>query len=83
MLFELAVDVEASAHDLAVTLEPRLRDAFLRELLKMSSTGAFARTYTEEWVIDELRRNLSAAARDYLGESLKEVLILDVIRQEM
>lgn len=83
MLFELAVDIESSAHDLAVLLEPRLRDAFLRELLRMSSTGAFTKTYTEDWVIDEMRRNLSQAARQYLGDSLKEVLILDVIRQEM
>ena len=83
MLFELAVDVSVAAHDRAVSLEPRLRDVFLQELLKMASTGAFTNTYTENWVIDELRRNLSVAARAYLGDDLKDVLILDVIRQEM
>ena len=83
MLFELAVDVDPSAHDRAVFMEPRLRDAFLRELLKMSSTGAFTETFTEEWIIDELRRNLSAAARRYLGDAVREVLVLDVVRQEL
>ena len=83
MLFELAVDVEASAHDAAVALEPRLRDVFLRELLRMSSTGAFTETYTEDWVIDEVRRSLDSAARRYLGAGLKGILILDVVRQEM
>lgn len=83
MLFELAVDVDPSAHDQAVMAEPRLRDAFLRALLKMSSTGAFDETYTEDWVIDELRRNLGDQARRFLGDSLREVLVLDVIRQEL
>ena len=83
MLFELAVDVDPSAHDQAVMLEPRLRDAFLRELLKMSSTGAFTKTYTEDWVIDELRKNLGRAARRFLGDGMREVLVLDVIRQEL
>lgn len=83
MLFELAVDVDPAARDAAISLEPRLRDAFLRELLKMSSTGAFTSTYTEDWVMDELRRNLSAAARKHLGAAVREVLVLDVMRQEM
>ena len=83
MLFELAVDVEPSAHDAAVALEPRLRDAFLRELLRMASTGAFTETYTADWVIDELRHNLATAAHRFLGEGFKEILILDIVRQEM
>lgn len=83
MLFELAVDVDPSAHDLAVMVEPRLRDAFLRVLLKMSSTGAFDKTYTEDWVMDELRQNLGKEARRFLGGSVRDVLLLDVIRQEL
>lgn len=83
MLFELAVDVDPSAHGQAVMAEPRLRDAFLRALLKMSSTGAFDETYTADWVIDELRRNLDIEARRFLGDGLREVLVLDVIRQEL
>ena len=83
MLFELAVDVDPSAHDQAVMVEPRLRDAFLRVLMKMSSTGAFTETYTENWVLDELRRNLGSEARRFLGDSVRDVLILDVIRQEL
>ena len=83
MLFELAVDVDPSAHDQAVMAEPRLRDAFLRALLKMSSTGAFNETYTQDWIIDELRQNLGKEARRFLGDALREVLVLDVIRQEL
>ena len=82
MLFELAVDVPSSESQRVVGMEPRLRDAFLRELLKMSHTGAFMDNFTNDAVIEELRRNLVSAARRHLGPSVNDVLILDVMRQE-
>ena len=82
MLFELAIDVAADTNDLVARMEPRLRDAFLRELLKMSYTGAFMSNFTNDAIIEELRGNLLSAARKHLGESVKDVLILDVMRQE-
>lgn len=83
MLFELAVDVPETKVDEVHRMEPRLRDAFLRELFQMSYTGAFLTDFTEERIIEELRRNLTNAARNYLGHKEAEVLILDVMRQEM
>ena len=83
MLFELAVDVPAGKNDLALQLEPRLRDAFLRELFQMSYTGAFETNFTDERVIAELRRNLTHVARKHLDSGEAEVLILDVMRQEL
>ena len=58
MLFELAVDIPPSENDRALAMEPRLRDAFLRELFQMSYTGAFDETFTDDRVIEELRRSL-------------------------
>lgn len=84
MLFELAVDVVPGENDLAFEMEPRLRDAFLRELFQMSHTGAFMTTFTDDRVIEELRQNLIRAAKKELGASaVNDVLILDVMRQEM
>lgn len=83
MLFELAVDVPAASANLVHDMEPRLRDAFLRELFQMSYTGAFLTEFTDDRVIEELRRNLTRAARRYVGDEAREVLILDVMRQEM
>ena len=83
MLFELAIDVSADANDRALQLEPRLRDAFLDQLLQMSYTGAFLTNFTDDRVIEELRRNLTRAAREHLGDAVREVLILDVMRQEL
>ncbi len=83
MMFELAVDVALSRRADVVAMEPRLRDVFLRELFKMSYTGAFTDNFTNERVINELRQNLYGAAKKYLGDDLNEILILDVIRQEL
>ncbi len=83
MLFELAVDVPAGRRQDVHDMEPRLRDAFLRELFQMSYTGAFMSTFTDDRIIEELRRNLVKAARTHLGEDINDVLILDVMRQEL
>lgn len=84
MLFELAVDVTSGQGARAQEMEPRLRDAFLRELFQMSYTGAFDETFTEDRIIDELRRNLVRAAQKHLGKkAVKDVLILNVMRQNL
>ena len=83
MLFELAVDVPAGLSGTVHEMEPRLRDAFLRELFQMSYTGAFLTNFTDDHIIEELRRNLTRAAREHIGNKDSEVLILDVMRQEM
>lgn len=83
MLFELALDVPRGMTERAYSAEPRLRDAFLRELFEMSYTGAFLTTYTDDRVVAELRGRLLAAARRVLGKAVAEVLILDILRQEL
>lgn len=83
MMFELGVDVPAGQIDQVHEMEPRLRDAFLRELFQMSYTGAFLTNFTDDRIIEELRRNLTGAARKHLGHDHADVLILDVMRQEM
>lgn len=83
MLFEIALDVPEEHRELVLEREPRLRDAFLRELFEMSYTGAFLDTYTSDRVMEDLRGKLLAAARVHLGDRVSDVLILDALRQEL
>lgn len=83
MLFDLALDVPSSMTERTYAVVPRIRDAFLSELFEMSYTGAFSNTYTDERIIEELRGKLRAAARRIMGNSVREVLILDIMRQEL
>ncbi len=82
MVFEIALDLPAAHRATAFEREPRIRDAFLRELFEMSYTGAFLETYTSERVMEDLRQKLLAAARLHLGPHVRDVLILDALRQE-
>lgn len=82
MLFDVALDVPAGQQEAVFEREPRLRDAFLRELFEMSYSGMFEDTYTSDRVMDELRERLLAAARVQLGGQVNAVLILDALRQE-
>lgn len=81
MMFDLALDIPAAEADRARLHEPKIRDAFLEVLLRLANTGAFDKTYTDRRVLEEVREELRAAARHHLGSSVRDVLILDVIRQ--
>lgn len=83
MMFELALDVPTEMRETVFLHEPRIRDVFLRELFAMSHTGAFLGTFTDDLIVEELRRNLLGAARRQLGPEVSDVLILDIMRQEM
>lgn len=78
----LAVEVRAEAEAYVRSMEPRLRDVFVSELFSMSYTGAFDGDYTDVGIIDELRENLLTSARSVMGETVRAVLVLDLIRQE-
>jgi len=82
MLFEIALDMRPGMSDRVFAIEPRLRDAFLRDLFELSHSGAFVDTYTDTQLMDELRRKLRESARHLLGSDVSDVLLLEVLRQE-
>lgn len=82
MSFEMAVDVAPNIGDLAAEMEPHLRDAFVREVFLMSQNGAFLSDFTDDDVVEALRRQLTRTARDHLGEGVRDVLITDIRTQE-
>ncbi len=83
MLFEIALEVPEPIRDLVLAREPRLRDAFLRELFGLAQSGVFLGSYTSERTMADLREKLLAAARLHLGPDVQDVLILDALRQEL
>lgn len=69
--------IEIQAH------APKLRDVFLRELLNHSNQGGFEGTFTSNGTMDRLNTALREAGRNTMGDQLRDVLILDINRQEL
>lgn len=82
ILLNLGLEVPASQRDDMFRLEPRFRDAFIRELLQLSDDGYFDQELTSPDTYEVLRETLARAAGDISEDGVKAVLILDLSRQD-
>ncbi len=62
--------------------EPKLRAAFLEVLFDHANMGGFDGAFTRPGNLDTLRTALLEAARRDLGKEIREVLIIDIARQD-
>lgn len=62
--------------------EPKLVDAFLRTLIAFAATGAFDDDSHAPHTLNELNHELKLAAQAVLGESVREVLIANMLTQD-
>lgn len=83
VILSLSVEVAEGGEDPVLGAEPRLRDAFLQVLFDHANTGGFAGTFTATETMRGLRLALNAAARDVVGEAVRNVLIVDIVRQDV
>ncbi|WP_126978945.1 flagellar basal body-associated FliL family protein [Frigidibacter oleivorans] len=78
LTLEMAEGTGAAAYE----REPKLRDAFLQVLFEHANAGGFRGAFTDAANLVVLRRSLLAAARQDLGEAVRDVLITDLARQD-
>lgn len=64
-------------------VEPRIRDALLAVLFDHSNSGGFDGVFTESFTLRTLRVALREAARSLVGEDIKDVLVMDIVRQDV
>lgn len=83
VILSLSVEVAEGGEDPVLVAEPRLRDAFLQVLFDHANTGGFAGTFTATETMRSLRLSLNAAAEEVLGETIRNVLIVDIVRQDV
>lgn len=81
----LSLSVEAPLGEEATVLadEPRLRDAFLQVLFDHANTGGFNGAFTASETMRSLRLALDAAAKETIGDLARQVLIIDIVRQDV
>ncbi|MEM9600900.1 MAG: flagellar basal body-associated FliL family protein [Pseudomonadota bacterium] len=82
VLLNIGLEVSAKERDHLFRMEPRFRDAFIRELLALSDTGYLDGDLTSPDTYEVLRETLIRAAHEIAKEGIKDVLILDLSRQD-
>jgi hypothetical protein len=82
VVMALTLEVDAGNNETVFEQEPRLRDSFLQVLFAHANAGGFDGAFTEAAAMDPLREALGEAARQVLGTMARDVLIVDITRQD-
>jgi hypothetical protein len=82
VIMNLNLELDSNAPGNAYTLEPKLRDAITRELLGLSNDGVFGKDLTSAESYETLRRTLLLASKTVIPDGVRDILILDIARQE-
>ena len=82
VILVLTVEATTGGSDAVFQHEPRLRDSFLRVLFAHANAGGFDGQFTEAAAMAPLRSGLRDAAVAVLGDVARDVLIVDITRQD-
>ena len=82
VVMQLSLEVGDTELATVRAMEPRLRDAFLRVLFDHANAGGFDGVFTAASPMASLRTALRDATRDITGPAVRDVLILDLLRQD-
>ena len=82
VVLSLSLEVTAGAADTVYAKEPRLRDSFLQILFDHANIGGFRGSFTDGSNLAALRHSLLEAAQTVLQDTVTDVLITDIARQD-
>ncbi|MEL7464238.1 MAG: flagellar basal body-associated FliL family protein [Pseudomonadota bacterium] len=83
VVLSIALEVEHGGADFVFAAEPKLRDRFLGVLFTHAQSQGFDGGFTRKDRLSDLRRALTLAAQDVLGELAYGVLLTNVLRQDI
>ena len=82
VILSLSLEVKSGTTSAVYDAEPKLRDILLQVLFDHSNSGGFSGDYTDGATLLPLRKALLEAAKSVLKESVIDVLIIDIVRQD-
>jgi len=82
VVIALSIEVPPDAAEAVYAREPRLRDDFLQVMFAHANMGGFDGSFTRAAALAPLRDALREAARGILGDLARDVLIVDIVRQD-
>ena len=83
VVVDIQLEVEPGTSEAAFSREPKIRDAFLKVLYQIAHTGGFGGSLVSDYILKDMHDDLETAARAILGDSLHDVLITDLLRQDL
>lgn len=83
IVVSLALETQPGLTDKVFEREPKLRDEFLTVLFAHARSGGFTGSFTDEHLMLDLRQSLLEAAQEVLGDSVRKVLLSEVVRQDL
>ncbi|MEP1518845.1 MULTISPECIES: flagellar basal body-associated FliL family protein [Rhodobacterales] len=82
VVMSLSIEVEAGQKDAVFLREPKLRDSFLQVLFDHAHIGGFDGEFTSARNLAILRQALVEIARKDMGDTVTDVLIQEIARQD-
>jgi flagellar protein FliL len=82
VILSINLEVGTGTTETVYAREPKLRDAFLQVLFDHANAGGFRGSFTDGANLVNLRTALQETATDVLGDIVKDVLIVDIGRQD-
>lgn len=82
VILSLSIEIPPGAAEDVYAREPKLRDSFLQVLFDHANAGGFRGSFTDGSNMIMLRRALLESARVVLGQTARDVLITDIVRQD-
>lgn len=82
VVMSLSLELVPGGTEVFYQREPKLRDAFLQVLFDHANSGGFDGIFTEGRKMDNLRNALQEIAHKIMGDSVKDVLVTDILRQD-
>jgi flagellar protein FliL len=82
VILSLSLEVTTGSTEAIFQREPKLRDVFLQVLFDHANAGGFKGSFTDGSNMVILRRALLETAQATMGDMVKDVLIVDIVRQD-
>lgn len=83
VVMSLSVEVSAGEKEAVFLSEPKLRDSFLQAMFDHANIGGFSGNFTSAQALRPLREDLNDRAKSILPDAAKNVLIVDIVRQDV
>ncbi len=81
VIVSLSLEIEQGRQQDIYDIEPKLRDAFLRVMFDHASLGGFEGNFLSHLGLDTLRLALREMGQATAGPVLRDVLIVDLVKQ--